>query len=219
MTIGVWTTRVDEDGDRVTADSGRQQPSVAHSTMLSFAGCLGARDRSEVYLSAPITTGELFVAWRQSAAGSLDRDHPDYPELHREHVMATNIARVAPLVGWLRDAFAGRLVIDPTVLADVPGWRQQDYHDFWCALIRRYVDTVVFADGWQYSHGCVAEFATAVSVGARLLTERLENLDLARAVELVGAAVARLESVGEDTSKLRGWLASAGLSLPGDEGQ
>src|SRR5205809_514466 len=132
MAVGASATRMGEEG--LPFADGSRGLSVTHDALLSFARCLGARERSEVYLSAPITTGKQFVAWRRTADGSLERDHPEYAERHREQVVETNIARVAPLVRTLRERFAGRLVIDPTALAGVPGWLQEDYHDLWCAV-------------------------------------------------------------------------------------
>lgn len=206
MAVAVSEAAVDVD-DSMTSDVASEQ-ALAHNALLSFARCLGALEHEAVYLSAPITTGELFVAWRQANDSALERTDPEYPALHRAQVVAKNVARVVPLVAQLRRRFAERVVIDPTSLDDVGGWDQADYRDFWCEVIRRYAHTVVFADGWQYSHGCVAEFAAALRVPARLLTERLNPLTLDEGVGMVTAAADRLQGLGEDTVVLRATLES-----------
>jgi hypothetical protein len=71
------------------------------------------------------------------------------------------------------------MVIDPSRLADVPGWEQADYHAFWTKVIDQHADKVIFLDGWQYSDGCTIEFAKAVQLGLPRLTEYLMPLNVA----------------------------------------
>ena len=216
MAVSAGAARVEE--DELPLPEGSQGPSVTHDALLSLPRCLGARHQAEVYLSAPITTGAQYLAWRRTPDGSLQRDHPEYRERHRAQVVQTNIARIAPLVRSLRERFAGQLVIDPTGLADVEGWKQDDYHELWCAVVETYAQTVVFADGWQYSTGCAAEFGAALRVRARLLTERLEPLASAEGLALLAAAVAEMEAMDEETAAaLHRKLAAARLAAGGTD--
>lgn len=171
--------------------------------MLSFARCLGARDREEVYVSTPITTGHAYVTWRNNESGQIDRAHPLYSDLHREHVIEKNIARVRPVISNFRSRFRDQLVIDPTALHDIDDWEQLDYHAFWCALIEQYVRTVIFTDGWQFSTGCVREFAAAIRIQARILTEDLRPLTIPVGIQLIGEAVLKLEELDVDPESLR----------------
>jgi len=187
----------------------RPRPDAVHHAMLSFARCLGARDRQEVYVSTPITTGAAYVTWRNNVGNHLDRSHPKYRDQHREHVIDKNIARIRPVISGLRRHFHGQLVVDPTSLPDVDDWEQHDYHAFWCALIEQYIRTAVFTDGWQFSTGCVREFATAIKAGVWILQEDLAPLTIPTGLQLVRDAIRKFEELGVDAETLRSALASA----------
>lgn len=197
----------------VTGAASRDSKATAEA-MLSFAVALGARPRQEVYFSTPITTGYAYVLWRQENAQSIGQDHPRYRELHRAEVINLNIARAAPLVEQLRMEFPGQLVVNPAGLADIDEWAQCDYHDFWCAVIRRFAAVAVFADGWQFSRGCVAEYATAVECGVKILRQDLAPLAGEAGSTLVAQAVATLDDLREDTSDLRNALARLDRGRP-----
>lgn len=156
--------------------------------MLAALGC-ALEPRSAVYLSTPITTGLRFVAWRRGPGADLAVETPEYRRRCADEVIAPNRNEIAPLVEFLRDRFDDP-VIDPTALEDVPGWEQLDYHRFWTEAIDRYAHTAVFADGWEYSSGCVLELAAAVSAGATLLCQDLTPLAPEDAAELTEGAVA-----------------------------
>lgn len=182
------------------------QPSEAEitaSALHSFTRCFGARDDHEVYVSAPITTGQAYVVWRHSHGSQVTRDHPQYDSLHYQHVISTNLTRVAPLVRRLRESFPDRLVIDPTSLEDIPGWSQEDYHDFWCNLIEKYAAMVVFADGWQFSTGCVSEFATALRTGKKVYTQSLAPLTQHDGLTMVANAADEFDTLNVDSRPLR----------------
>lgn len=155
--------------------------------MLAALGCV-LEPQSAVYISTPITTGPRFVAWRREMASGLSPESPDYRSRRAEEVIAPNRADVSRVLKLVRDRFDDS-VIDPTALEDVPGWEQFDYHRFWTETIRRYVHTVVFVDGWQYSSGCVLELAAAVAADARLRHEDLAPLDPYEAVSLIQDAI------------------------------
>lgn len=212
------TCTIGEDGGEAAETPTRpSEPTVPHRAMVSFARCMGARRHHEVYLSAPITTGVNFVNWRKEVRSSIGHDHPDYTAQHREHVIERNIARIAPLVASLRAKFSDRLVIDPTALDDVDDWIQSDYHEFWCEVVKLYAHTVVFADGWQLSQGCVREFGTAVETRATLLTESLKPLPALAGVKMVTDAVHYLEQHGEDSTDLRRSLAKLRSTVAGGD--
>lgn len=161
--------------------------------MLAAMGC-ALQPRSAVYVSTPITTGPRFVAWRRGPGAGLSVDDGEYRRGRHEAVIEPNRADVAPLVTSLR-ARLDDPVIDPTALEDVPGWEQFDYHWFWTEVIHRYAHTALFADGWEYSSGCVLELAAAVSAGIAVRQSDLSPLSLADAVGQVERAIA---DVGRD---------------------
>ena len=144
--------------------------------------------QSAVYVSTPITTGERFVTWKRGLAAAVRTGDDEYSKGLLEHVVTPNRAQVAGLVERLRST-SDSPVIDPTALEDVPGWQQLDYHGFWTEVIRRYAHTVVFAEGWHYSSGCVLELATAAEAGVALLRQDPEPLTSAKARDLVRLAI------------------------------
>jgi hypothetical protein len=152
-------------------------------------------DRGAVYVSTPITTGRRFVEWRRGPGAALAPSEHQYRHEHDRHVVRRNREHVKPIVRVLR-AHNWGVVIDPTTVHDVPGWRQRDYHAFWARVIERYAGAVVFADGWEYSSGCAREFLTAVRVGARLLREDLEPLTIEEGERLIRDAIAALDADG-----------------------
>lgn len=155
--------------------------------MVAAMGCV-LEPGSAVYLSAPITTGPRFVGWRRGPGAGLEWGNPDWAQMRYQAVIAPNREDVVPLVDFLRSRLDDP-VIDPTSLEDVPGWEQFDYHHFWTEVIHRYVHTAVFAEGWEYSSGCVLELAAALSAEVKVRTADFNELALEEAVEHVEQAL------------------------------
>jgi hypothetical protein len=151
--------------------------------------------RDAVYVSTPITTGRQFVTWWQDRGHRLAEDDPEY-QAEFGQVIADNIAAVRPLIERVERGLGGRPVIDPTRLGPITGWQQPDYHAFWVRVIQRFVRTVVFADGWEYSSGCSLEYAAAVAEGLQLLDAELRPLTRKAGDSRLAAAAAELEQVG-----------------------
>lgn len=179
------------------------QDNPAARTLLSFIKCVGAREKHEVYLSTPITTGRAFVTWRQMSGSQIDPSHPHYESQHYANVIALNLQRVPSLVAQLRARYSGRLVIDPTSLEDISGWEQEDYLRFWCSLIEEYVAIAIFAEGWQFSTGCIGEFATALRFSAEIYSESFAPLSKHDGEHLIRAAIAEVEELSLDSEPLR----------------
>jgi hypothetical protein len=101
-------------------------------------------------------------------------------------------------------------VIDPSVLRDVPGWRQEDYIAFWEAVIERFASRVVLAEGWNYSFGCAHEFLFAVGRGLPTLDADFKPLPRMAGLVLIRQAARELAGCGADISFLVALLAQAG---------
>jgi hypothetical protein len=173
-------------------------------------------DREAVYVSVPITTGKRFLDWRRGRGAALAPSDQQYRDEHRVHVVEPNREQVAPVVQRIRERL-GRIVIDPTALGDVSGWAQSDYHRFWTGVIERYVHTVVFLNGWEYSSGCPHEFLAAIRVGAELLREDLAPLRLDEGERQIREAIAHLDDDVLSTVPLRDALQELHrLTEPGD---
>ena len=185
--------------------------STVRDALLTFARCCGLGERSAVYVSTPITTGQSYLDWRRRDPG-LHESHPRYASDHREQVVRGNLDRAREVVRAVRAAFAGP-VIDPTLLCEVDGWGQVDYRSFWATVVERFAHTVVFVDGWQYSTGCAVEFETAARHRLTLLDERLRPLDPWLAVELLTSSSGELAAAGLDVSVLSAAAARAGAAI------
>jgi hypothetical protein len=156
--------------------------------MLAAMGCV-LKPRSGVYVSTPITTGPRFVQWRRGPGAHLQPDSAEYEQRRHEAVIVPNREAVAPLVESLHSQLQDP-VIDPTALEDVPGWEQFEYHRFWAEVVDRYVHTAVFADGWEYSSGCVLELAAALSADVATQFGDLTVLSVDEASARVQRAIA-----------------------------
>lgn len=157
-------------------------------------------DREATYVSTPITTGERFVRWRCSLSKPVSEHDPLY-QAGLAKVIEANVEHARPIVDRIARSRPGH-VIDPTRLGSVNGWTQYDFHTFWTEVISRYAATVIFVDGWQFSTGCVLEFAAAVRAGRRILDERLKPLPPDDGLALVRAASKEMSGSGLSTSSI-----------------
>src|SRR5437867_3997010 len=111
-------------------------------------------DRKATYVSVPITTGPRLVDWFRelSRRGDPlpDPRRPEGNEERRRLVIEPNLRDARSIVETVRRNREGP-VIDPSLLRDVPGWRQEDYVALWEVVIERFAERLVFADGWNYS--------------------------------------------------------------------
>lgn len=156
--------------------------------------------RNAVYVSAPITTGKAFIAWRRGAGRELREGTPEFVRAHRAEVVLPNTQRAARLLELLRWRHVG-LLIDPTAF-DVPGWNQYDYHRFWLRVIERHVRRVIYLDGWEYSTGCSLEFQKALELALDCVDERLEPLTRDDGLRLLRGAVDEIRGLGLSTDTL-----------------
>jgi hypothetical protein len=99
-----------------------------------------------------------------------------------------------------------RIIIDPTAVADLDGWTQDDYRFFWGEVIRRFATSVVFVDGWQFSSGCAYEFVIATEAGVGTLDERLEPLSFQSGKALLREATRDIEPAADAAAFLKALL-------------
>jgi hypothetical protein len=166
--------------------SGQFPPVTTHpdqvEVLLSVIGSV-AEPRTAIYVSTPVTTGRRAIEWHSANGGVLDRNDDSF----RIEVVERNRRDAADFVRRLREK-AGRVVIDPAALPDVPGWEQADYRFFWGRVIERYAVLVLFRDGWQYSSGCAYEFLVAHRAGLDVRDERENELPRNRGRRMIEAA-------------------------------
>jgi hypothetical protein len=175
--------------------------SEVHSALLSVLDSLGVRAQSCVYVSTPISTGIRYLQWLENSAAAPEPGSHEY-EIARRQVKSANLDSARALITSARESFPMDLVIDPTALIDIRGWQQSDYHLYWMQVITRYVHTMIFSDGWQYSEGCAVEFAAAKSAGLNTVDARHQTIDLATGLGMVEVSIARYANVGSDSEVL-----------------
>jgi len=145
------------------------------------------------YVSVPITTGHRFLGWYRQDGCKLDPASPAYKEAHKRRVIESNKEEAKKKIAGLRQRCqpAYPVLIDPSAF-DWPEWTQDDYRYFWGKVIERYVKTVIFLDGWQYSNGCAFEFLMSMLTGTETLNERLAVIDPQAGLDLISGAIKEL---------------------------
>jgi hypothetical protein len=159
--------------------------------------------KGAAYVAVPITTGPRFLRWYADHGARIE-GLERYAEEHRRSVVEPNCADAILRVAAIRKALL-MPVIDPASF-DRPGWSQEEYRDFWAAVIRRYAAMVIFLEGWQYSSGCSFEFLTATAAGVATLGEHLQPLSQTEGYELIISALSEFHSQGLAASFLESVL-------------
>ena len=80
--------------------------------------------------------------------------------------------------------------------ASAPGWTQPEYLAFWETLLRTRIASVFFNENWQYSSGCVFEFAVALDDGLPTFDAHGTPLGLATGIALIEHAVDEMAADG-----------------------
>jgi hypothetical protein len=175
--------------------------------LLSLVGRCVDDTHPITYVSVPVTTGRAYLEWQIRQGGGADDPARPAPEAPPE-VVAANRRRAGEVVGRLRARVPG-LVIDPSRLVHIDGWTQADYHAFWLRVIDKYAESIVFVDGWQYSVGCTIEFAEAIRLALRTLTEHFRPLDYTSGVRLIRTALREYAAARVNSVRLRRSLDAA----------
>lgn len=149
--------------------------------------------RTAIYVSTPLTTGTRYAAW--TGHDRTSPSHPAYLERFQENVVEPNRSDARKYVAGLRRTHR-QVVIDPSALADLADWSQEDYLEFWGRVISRYASTVVFRDGWEWSRGCSYEFLMALDTGAETLDVGLRPLSVRAGLSLLRAAIEERRDIG-----------------------
>jgi hypothetical protein len=156
----------------------------------TISGLVG--DCTILYLATPFNGGPRFIRLLEDRAARVDYEC----DLERE-VIGPNRSDAQREAKRLRAA-TGRPVFDPTCFGRYVGWDQQSYVDLCLAIIRQKADGIIFAAGWEYSAGCVAEYDLSVSLALPRLTHDLEALPDHKAAQAIQIADEHAASLGWD---------------------
>ncbi|MDX0640047.1 DUF4406 domain-containing protein [Sinorhizobium medicae] len=148
--------------------------SNVNEAILQAWECAFGRTRV-IYLSGPITTG------RRKIDSIRNRDG-----VSADDITSQNCRILIEAANRLREE-RGDLVVEPASL-QIPGWSQQQYLTLWGELIKRHAHLVIFMPDWEYSVGCVTEYAMAKAEGIPTATCSGKPLHSNEALELLSRA-------------------------------
>lgn len=138
------------------------------------------------YISGAITTGKDFLNW-YIIQGRHIENKEDFKHLHYNDVVAKNLDTIKFFAANLRTT-EGPQIIEPASL-DVAEWSQPDYLYYWGQIITKYVDKIIFIDGWHYSKGCVYEYFVGLENGVELVDQNFQTLNNKEALQLIRKSI------------------------------
>lgn len=157
-----------------------------------------------VYCSTELTTGtRLYGALREHKCKNTADLRATMGEAWFKNTIVDANARSAnQFARQVRALLRGtELVVTPAPFA-APGWSQPQYLAFWETFLRTRVKCVWFEKDWQFSNGCVLEFATAHDVKLPALDHSGNALGLGQATQLIESAIQQLKNDGFDAAEL-----------------
>ena len=143
--------------------------------------------RASIYCSVPITSGRRYYDWLAKVDTNLDNT-----DSYNEEVYIPNIEYANKLVENIRTKVS-YVVINPAAMPKISGWGQNKWLNLWEDVIIAHAHTVVFANGWQYSNGCVYEFFVAQSRYINCCDETFEHFGINHGIDLIKKAIATIK--------------------------
>jgi hypothetical protein len=175
-----------------------------------------------VYASSELTSGQRLNGLLREVGASRSSELRARlgEEQYQVRLWNPNVDAATAFARRLHHTLAGNeLVITPAPF-NAPEWNQQEYLDFWKALLLTRIKAVYFNDGWQYSNGCTFEFAVALDADIPTYDAAAAPLSRDEGVGLIEEAIRQCERSGIDPRPLadnlkwvRGQLHQA---LPGE---
>jgi hypothetical protein len=169
-----------------------------------------ALDRKRVlYCSSELTSGlNLYQALgRHGSRRASDLRKQMGEEWFRANIWDVNVAAAVEFAAQARRALPADTVVVTPAPFSAPAWDQDQYLAFWEELLRTRAGLVWFNRNWEFSNGCALEFAVAQDAGLPAFDHAGNSLDCRTGIELLTAAIRRLDPDGFDVSKLRENLA------------
>lgn len=161
-------------------------------------------DERAIYCSSELTTGaRLYEALRENklktAAELKEKLGRDW---FGTNIFDVNVKLAKEFAQCVRNSLTDKTIVITPGPFVAPTWSQPEYLFFWETLLRTRIKSACFNRNWQFSNGCVFEFAVANDVGLQTLDHNGKSLDLYEGFLLIDSAIRRLAAEGFDTSKL-----------------
>jgi hypothetical protein len=157
-------------------------------------------DEKAIYCSSEITSGwNLYNKMRSHNVKSPGALKAKLGEAwYQENILKVNSQSANHFAKLVRDSQTDNTpVITPAPLK-VPDWDQPEYLSFWEELIRTRVKAVRFNSNWEYSNGCVFEFAAARVANIDTLDSRGATLAVSAAIACVKNAIEKIKELDKD---------------------
>jgi len=163
---------------------------------LAFDSILRCNRNKVLYISTPITTGYRFISW----AKNLDKidSYVKYKSLHEKNVILPNTEEARKKIEQIAEDSGSDIIIEPTTVK-MNGWNQFDYMYFWAEVINKYVNKVIFLNGWECSNGCCAELLVAILLKLEIATEQ-GLLTVDQSIEKIKSGITDLNNANLDSS-------------------
>lgn len=113
------------------------------------------------YLSGPINGGQLLIEAYEHAKNLRTPPSEDYWACN---VKNKNIDNLRANAETIRKTKKITLINPGEFQVTTEGWGQEEYMDLWESIISKFVKRVWFADGWEYSYGCVREYVFSTNL-------------------------------------------------------
>jgi hypothetical protein len=130
--------------------------------------------RGIVYTTVPITSGyNQFKLMHELNCSAQDlRTNPEHKERYAIDVLRANQLSAASWAEQARNAFPGKVVLDPSQLF-IAGWKtrpdnQDLYYKLWDQVIAEFAHTVIATPKWAFSLGSRKEIEIAMRAGLRV---------------------------------------------------
>ncbi len=173
------------------------------------------QNRNAVYVSIPITSGRRYIKWYTRSHVKPNFKENGFQKDFVLNVVEYNRKQSKRIITKLEKIFSNVLV-NPTAMADINGWVQNDYRDMWGRVIQRYARTVVCTGGWNYSSGCSYEFLVAKKSKIATVDENNKYISIEEGVKQIQKAVADIKLCHLSTEFLES-VNKALIALPEEE--
>jgi hypothetical protein len=161
-------------------------------------------DEPAIYCSSELTTGaRLYDALRDNKLKTRAELVEKLGEAwFSTNILDANVKLAKKFAQCVRSGLSDKTMVITPGPFRAPGWTQPEYLFLWETLLRTRIKSVWLNHNWQFSNGCVFEFAVANDVGLPTLDRNGKSLDLDEGFLLIDSAIRRLAVEGFDTSKL-----------------
>lgn len=135
-------------------------------------------DSEIIYVSTPISTGEIFINWYSSVGKKFVDNSIEFNNERRKNVIEPNIRNAKTNIKKIKNKI-NKIVIDPTNFEkQILDWSQNELYQFWKKVIETLVDSIIFLDGWEFSIGCCVEVLTAIENGIEIYSQDMDILTI-----------------------------------------